>query len=293
MACLDLIGKAVGKPVCDLTGGRARDCAPFSAYLFYKHGGRGRRGRRRARGRIRRSARAAAIVRQAKQMIARYGFAEIKLKGGVLDPDVEIAEHPSAARRVWARSIRCASIRTAPGRSRPRSRWARRCKEELTGGGYLEDPTAALEGMAEVRRRLLAKGIDTPLASNVAVTSFEHVPEARQLDAVQIVLSDPHYWGGMRQSAAALAFVRSARPGRVDAFEQSPGRQHDDHGACRGGVRASDSRLRHALPLADRTGRSGGGGRVPIVNGCVEFPDQAGPGSRTRLRSAGARPRTV
>ena len=40
-ACLDIIGKAVNKPVCDLLGGRARDSAPFSAYLFYKHGGGG------------------------------------------------------------------------------------------------------------------------------------------------------------------------------------------------------------------------------------------------------------
>ena len=41
IACLDLIGKAVGKPVCDLLGGRVRDAVSFSAYLFYKHGGGG------------------------------------------------------------------------------------------------------------------------------------------------------------------------------------------------------------------------------------------------------------
>src|SRR6185295_18603763 len=39
IACLDLIGKAVGKPVCDVIGGRVRDAVSFSAYLFYKHGG--------------------------------------------------------------------------------------------------------------------------------------------------------------------------------------------------------------------------------------------------------------
>jgi glucarate dehydratase len=43
-ACLDIIGKAVGKPVCDLLGGRARDAAPFSAYLFSKHAGGGGEG---------------------------------------------------------------------------------------------------------------------------------------------------------------------------------------------------------------------------------------------------------
>ena len=53
--------------------------------------------------------------------------------------------------------------------------------------------------MGEVRRRLLARGIPTLFGSNVAVTSFPDVPKARQLDAVQVVLCDPHYWGGMRQ----------------------------------------------------------------------------------------------
>jgi glucarate dehydratase len=50
-----------------------------------------------------------------------------------------------------------------------------------------------------VRKRLLATGNTTPLASNVAVTQFPDVIEARDRDAVQIVLSDPHYWGGLRQ----------------------------------------------------------------------------------------------
>src|SRR5262245_12910702 len=40
-ACLDIVGKAVGKPACDVVGGRVRDLVPFSAYLFYKHAGGG------------------------------------------------------------------------------------------------------------------------------------------------------------------------------------------------------------------------------------------------------------
>ena len=31
VACLDLIGKSIGVPVCDLIGGRVRDKVPFSA----------------------------------------------------------------------------------------------------------------------------------------------------------------------------------------------------------------------------------------------------------------------
>jgi glucarate dehydratase len=41
IACLDIIGKATGKPVCDVIGGRVRDRVNFSAYLFYKHAGGG------------------------------------------------------------------------------------------------------------------------------------------------------------------------------------------------------------------------------------------------------------
>ena len=43
-ASLDLIGRSVGVPVCDLLGGRVRDAVPFSAYAFYKHGGGGGEG---------------------------------------------------------------------------------------------------------------------------------------------------------------------------------------------------------------------------------------------------------
>ena len=39
VACLDLLGKALGRPVCDLLGGRVRGRVPYSAYLFYKHRG--------------------------------------------------------------------------------------------------------------------------------------------------------------------------------------------------------------------------------------------------------------
>src|SRR5262245_6383678 len=41
VACLDLIGKSIGVPVCDLIGGRVRDKVSFSAYPFYKHAGGG------------------------------------------------------------------------------------------------------------------------------------------------------------------------------------------------------------------------------------------------------------
>lgn len=196
-ACLDIIGKAVGKPACDVVGGRAREAAPFSAYLFYKHGGGGGLGEDTRDDEYGECLTPESMVRQARQMIDKYGFQEIKLKGGVLDPEEEIET---------IRQLRAAFGPKVPLRIDPNCAWSVdtsvhigvALQEELSGGGYLEDPAAGMEGMAEVRKRLLAAGVDTPLASNVAVTGFDDLIPARELDAVQVVLSDPHYWGGIR-----------------------------------------------------------------------------------------------
>lgn len=196
-ACLDIIGKAVGKPVCDLLGGRARDAAPFSAYLFYKHGGGGGLGGDAREDEYGECLTPESMVRQCRQMVDFYGFQEIKLKGGVLEPELEIET---------IRQLMHAFGPKYPLRIDPNCAWSVETsvhvgislQEELSGGGYLEDPTAGMEGMAEVRRRLLADGIETPLASNVAVTGFDDILPAWQSDAVQVVLSDPHYWGGIR-----------------------------------------------------------------------------------------------
>jgi glucarate dehydratase len=64
---------------------------------------------------------------------------------------------------------------------------------------------ASLEGMAEVRRQLLAEGIDTPLASNVAVTCCGCAGGSSTVNRAL----DPHYWGGLRQ-VQSLASVRCA-----------------------------------------------------------------------------------
>src|SRR5260370_40918823 len=103
---------------------------------------------------------AAGNVRDTRQMIGQYGLREIKLKGGVLDPDVEVAT---------IRALRQEFGTAYPLRIDPNCAWSvdtsvavgRALKEELSGCGYLEDPCASLEGMAERRRRLLAEGIDT------------------------------------------------------------------------------------------------------------------------------------
>lgn len=277
IACLDAIGKAIGKPVCDLLGGRARDEVSFSAYLFYKHGGGGGRGDDQRDDEYGECLDAPSMVRQAKQMIAQYGFREIKLKGGVLPPDEEIAA---------IRALREEFGTRYPLRIDPNCAWSvetsvrvgEALKDELSDGGYLEDPAAGMEGMAEVRRRLLAQGNDTPLASNVAVTCFAHVPQAYRLDAAQIVLSDPHYWGGVRQ-LNNLSFL-------CDVLGMGLSMHSNSHLGvsllAMTHAAAASPHLTYACdthyPWQTEQDEVIAGGRVKFVNGCVPIPDKPGLG---------------
>ncbi|HRI80338.1 MAG TPA: enolase C-terminal domain-like protein, partial [Cyclobacteriaceae bacterium] len=198
VACLDLIGKTTGVPVCDLIGGRVRDKVPFSAYPFYKHAGGGGEGKDAREDEYGEALSPESLVKQVKQMIKTYGFQSVKFKAGVLDPDIEVETVKQMFREFGP---------AVPLRMDPNSAWTvdtsvevgKSLARELSGGGYLEDPTAGLEGMSAVRKRLLADGVQVPLASNVAVTSFKDIPLSVSLDAVQIILCDHHYWGGMRQ----------------------------------------------------------------------------------------------
>ena len=186
VACLDVQGRLAGVPVSDLLGGAVRDRVPYSAYLFYKwagHPGAEPDGWGAALD-------PAGIVAQARQMIDAYGFDAIKLKGGVFAPEDEI----EAVRELRAAfpDHRCAWTPMRPGRSR------RRCASATALDGvleYLEDPTGGLDGMAEVARR-----VPMPLATNMCVVSFDHLPEGIAKRSVGIVLSDHHYWGGLHRS---------------------------------------------------------------------------------------------
>ena len=277
IACLDLIGKAVGKPVCDVIGGRVRDAVSFSAYLFYKHGGGGGVGDDAREDEYGEILDPKACVRSCKQMIAQYGFKEIKLKGGVLDPDVEMASI-QALREEFGGAY--------PLRIDPNCAWSvdtsvevgRTLKEELSNGGYLEDPCADLSGMGEVRRRLLAEGNDTPQASNVAVTCFADVPKARELDAVQIVLSDPHYWGGMRnmQQLSHLTSVLGMGLSMHSNSHLGVSLMAMTHAAaaCPNLTYACDTHY----PWQTERDEVAAGGRIRFENGSVRIPDKPGLG---------------
>jgi glucarate dehydratase len=178
VACLDLVGKATGRPVCDLIGGPVRDEVEFAAYLFY-HFDCPAYGECQA---------PAPMLEQAKRFVDEHGFRALKLKGGVLPPDEEI-ETIRLLRWHFGPEFR---LRLDPNAiwSVPTSiRVTNMLEGELE---YMEDPTHGMEGMAEVRR-----AVGTPLSTNMCLTRFEQFPEGIRLGAVDVVLSDHHFWGGL------------------------------------------------------------------------------------------------
>lgn len=277
IACLDAIGKAWNLPLCDVVGGRARDLVPFSAYLFYKHAGGGGMGDDAREDEYGEGLSAEAMVRQAKQMVAKYGFKEIKLKGGVLDPDEEIRT---------IKELRAEFGPKYPLRIDPNCAWSvetsvrvgRELKEELTDGGYLEDPTSGIDGMAEVRAWLLSEGNDTPFASNVAVTSFDAVPKAWKKDAVQIVLSDPHYWGGIRKQRQLSELCETLGMGLSMHSNNHVGVSM----MIMAHAGASSPHLTHACdthyPWQTELDEVVEGGRIPFEEGSVRIPNKPGLG---------------
>ncbi len=196
VAMLDLQGQRLGAPVCDLLGGALRAQVPYSAYLFFKHAqhvqtpepppyppdawGEALTPQQ--------------IVAQAQRMIGLYGFGSIKLKGGVFEPAHEIA---------CMRALREA-FPGLPLRLDPNANWSPTTSVAAAAElddllEYYEDPTPSLSGMAQ-----LTHFTRLPLATNMVVTTFDDFKRsvvtaaAGNTGAVQVVLSDHHYWGGLR-----------------------------------------------------------------------------------------------
>lgn len=190
VACLDLQARHLGVPLVELLGGAVRQAVPYSAYLFYKFAAQ--IDPEYASDPWGEALEPGQIVAQARRMIDLYGFESIKLKGGVRDPETEVAS---------IKALKAAF----PGhflRIDPNGNWSLptsiRVAEALQGDlQYYEDPTPGLEGMAELHRTT-----GMPLATNMVVTCWDELRRSVALNSVQIVLSDHHYWGGLRNSQA-------------------------------------------------------------------------------------------
>ncbi|MCW2395745.1 glucarate dehydratase family protein [Sphingobium sp. B8D3B] len=274
VAFLDLQAKAAGVPLHQLLGGAVRREVPFSAYLFFKYA---------------RHIDAdyaddpwgealdpEGIVRQATRMINLYGFESIKLKAGALHPDIECATIRALAQ----------AFPGLPLRIDPNAAWsmetAVRVAGELAGLlQYYEDPVAGLGPMAELHR---ATGL--PLATNMVVTDFDELRQSIAQNAVQIVLSDHHYWGGMRRTQTLAAIC--------DHFGLGLSMHSNSHLGislmAMAHVAAATPKLSYACdthyPWVEDDDEVVMGGKVKIEGGCVRVGDEPGLGvsiDRARL----------
>lgn len=197
VAMLDALGHETGMPVHALLGGKVRDRVEYSGYLFYRwaeHPGEGEPSDDWGS-----ALDPAGVVAQAQRFADRYGFRSFKLKGGVFEPKQEVAAI-HALREAFP---------DAPLRLDPNGAWSVSTSLEVAAAlegvaEYLEDPTAGTTSMAEVAERT-----SLPLATNMCVTAVEEVAEAFTRDAVQVVLSDHHYWGGLRATQDLAAVCRT------------------------------------------------------------------------------------
>jgi glucarate dehydratase len=198
MACLDAAGKALEVPVFALLGGSVREEVEAAAYLFYRE--------RSADGQRGGEDSPEAIVARAEELVETHGVRTLKLKGGV---------HGIERERATLRAL-AARFPASPLRWDPNAAWsvaeALAAAEGLRRDGiwleYLEDPVPDLAGMAAVRSR-----IDLPLATNMCVVQFEQLAPAIEMRAVDVVLADPHYWGGLIECRRLMAVCDAFRLG--------------------------------------------------------------------------------
>lgn len=199
-ALLDLLGRFLEVPVAELLGdGRQRDRVQALGYLFFV-GDRGRtdlpyRSEPDApdawsRLRHEEALDAEAVVALAEAAQARYGFADFKLKGGVLPGEEEVEVVTALAQR-----FPDARITLDPNGAWSLAdavRYGRDLRDVLA---YAEDPCGAEGGysgrevMAEFKR---ATGMRT--ATNMVATDGRQLAHAVRSAAVDIPLADPHFW---------------------------------------------------------------------------------------------------
>ena len=198
VACLDALGRSLGLPVHALLGGKLRDRVEYSAYLFYKWAAHPA-GVPAETDDWGAALDPAGIVEQARKFADRYGFGSFKLKGGVFPPDQEVAAIRALAQAFPGKPLRLD----------PNGAWSVETSLEVASElgdvlEYLEDPALGTDAMARV-----AAGTGVPLATNMCVTTFAEIKEAFTRGAVQVVLSDHHYWGGLRNTRDLAAICRT------------------------------------------------------------------------------------
>jgi len=195
-ACLDILGQAWNVPVCDILGGRLRDRIPFASYCFFRYPNP-QTGEGETRTIDQMLAYAAAQKKQ-------FGFRTHKLKAGVFPPDYELEVYRALAAAFPADSLRFD----------PNGVWsteqAIRFGQAIEGlrNDYLEDPVYGLHGMRRTREMMRV-----PLATNTVVVNFEQLAANILNTAVDVILLDTTFWGGIRACVKAAAVCETFQLG--------------------------------------------------------------------------------
>jgi glucarate dehydratase len=195
-ACLDILGQAWGVPVCEILGGRLRDRVPFASYLFFRYPDPVT-----GRGEVRRIEQ---LVELAGSLKRRFGFTTHKLKAGVFPQDYELEAYRALAAAFPQDSLRFD----------PNAVWsteqAIRFGQAIEGlrNDYLEDPVYGLNGMRRARSM-----IRVPLATNTVVVNFEQLAANALSPAVDVILLDTTFWGGIRACVKAAAVCETFQTG--------------------------------------------------------------------------------
>lgn len=195
-ACLDILGQSWGVPVSELLGGRLRDRVPFASYLFFRYPNP-----RTGAGEVRT---ADQVLSNARDLKTRYGFRTHKMKAGVFHPDYELELY-----RALAHEFPQDRVRFDPNcvwSTEQAIRFGRAI--ESLNNDYLEDPVYGLNGMRRARENLRV-----PLATNTAIVNFEQLAANAVNPAVDVILLDTTFWGGIRQCIKAAGVCETFQLG--------------------------------------------------------------------------------
>ena len=195
-ACLDILGQKWGVPVSEILGGRLREQVPFASYLFFCYANP-----QSEKGEVRTLEQ---LVDAAQSLKQRYGFTSHKLKGGVFPPEYELECY-----RALATGLPGDRFRFDPNGvwSTETAIWFGQQIEDLRND-YLEDPVFGMNGMRRAREKLRM-----PLATNTVVVNFEQLAANVLNTAVDVVLLDTTFWGGIRACVKAAAVCETFQLG--------------------------------------------------------------------------------
>lgn len=260
-ACLDLIGQHLDVPVYDLLGGKLRDRVPFASYLFFRLTNQSGEGEVRTPDQL---------VAHARALREEHGFTVHKLKGGVFPPEYELECYRALAAALPPGD----RLRYDPNGSLSVAE-ARRFGEGIRDlpNEYFEDPTWGLNGMRQLR------DLGIPLATNTVVVNFEQLATNVRDPAVDVILLDTTFWGGIRPCVKAAAVCETFQLGVAVHSSGELGIQLATMlhlGAILPNLtHAADAHYHH---LRDDVIV---GGKMPYVDGAIAVPD--GPGLGVRL----------